>query len=653
MAGWDKGRVLAFKRKFQLFANVLRIDSKETGGRSPLNLYNAQKRFLTGIFDGLESDIHSFVCLKSRQLGITTVSLALDLFWVGTFEGLQGALVFDTDSNRKKARILLKRYMASLPKELGFPRMVGGQDNRDGVVFENGSTLDYLAAGIKKSTAAGGLARSRAYNFIHATECSSWADEEGVKSLKTTMAKDFENRLYIWESTARGFNIFHDMWLDAKADDLTQRAIFIGWWAKETQVFLEGSPLFERYGVEPPSEEEAAKIARVKELYDFDVTMEQLAWMRHERDPRMEEDLRSSNDYVRSELLLQEQPWTEDEAFLQSGSSFFPGEKLTEAMKEASSAKFTGYQYTFANNFLATMLNKAQSAKKATLRIWEDPDPIGTYVIGADPAYGSSDEGDRYVAQVLRCYADGVDQVAEFCTTVMTTEEFSWVLAHLCGAYADARLLLELNGPGNAVWQGFKTLKQLMQVGYLHDDAEARGLLKIFDNVRVFLWSRGDSLNQSPTAFHWETTTKKKVELMERFRDFFQFSQIRIRSMEALNEMKNIVRDGDSIKGEGTKKDDRVMGLALALRAWEQHERKPLINQKRTRENEARRRTITSTDLYKMFMQDKITGFFNQQQRGRVSARRAARRGSRWNWTWLLPVPFLVQIAAISSNGCS
>jgi hypothetical protein len=46
------------------------------------------------------------------------------------------------------------------------------------------------------------------------------------------LAETNPKRLYTFESTARGFNMFHDMYVTAKRAR-TQRAIFCGWWRNE------------------------------------------------------------------------------------------------------------------------------------------------------------------------------------------------------------------------------------------------------------------------------------------------------------------------------------------------------------------------------------------------------------------------------------
>src|SRR5487761_2599205 len=147
---------------FLAFISVLSIDSKETGV-GPLNLYGSQKRYLAELIDGLERDVHTFVFLKARQLGISTVALAVDLFWLIVHPGMQGAIVTDTDGNRDKFRIILTRMLASLP---GGYRVEVTLHNRANLVLGNGSTLDYLVAGTRKTATKVGI--SRAYNFLHA-----------------------------------------------------------------------------------------------------------------------------------------------------------------------------------------------------------------------------------------------------------------------------------------------------------------------------------------------------------------------------------------------------------------------------------------------------------------------------------------------------
>lgn len=101
------------------FIGNMTISSKELDSAKPVPLldvlYTAQYRFLEEIARGLDRGVRDFKCLKSRQMGISTISLALDVFWASVHDKLQGALITDTDGNRDKFRILLEQYIESIP----------------------------------------------------------------------------------------------------------------------------------------------------------------------------------------------------------------------------------------------------------------------------------------------------------------------------------------------------------------------------------------------------------------------------------------------------------------------------------------------------------------------------------------------------------
>jgi hypothetical protein len=55
------------------------------------------------------------------------------------------------------------------------------------------------------------------------------------------------NRLYHWESTARGFeNLFYDQWDEAKKAT-SQKTIFVSWWANEMYRISRDDPGYEAY----------------------------------------------------------------------------------------------------------------------------------------------------------------------------------------------------------------------------------------------------------------------------------------------------------------------------------------------------------------------------------------------------------------------
>lgn len=565
---------------FDQFIDNLTVDSKETGV-GKLELYASQRMFLKELAAGLEEDVRSFTVLKARQLGISTIMLGIDLFWLMVFPGTQGALVTDDEGNRENFRNILERYMKGLPPSF---RVRITKHNREMLTLSNGSVLYYIVAGTKKK---GAMGVGRGLNFVHATEVSRYGDAEAWASFVAAFAEQNPNRLYVYESTARGYNLFHDIWTDAK-EAVDQKAIFIGWWAKEIYRLKRGGKIYrsvmdhDKDGNPIYTPDEKDLMEKVKTMYGVDVDDEQVAWYRHET-----KKLGSDAGYI-----AQEHPWWEGQAFMMSGRMFFPNKQLTAAMERAYAQGFKGYRYVLTDDFLATKIEPVKSSKMAQLRIWEEPDPEGVYALGVDPAYGSSiernDWNDRFSIQVLRCYADRVVQVAEYADDNLAPHQFAWITAHIAGYYRNVRVVLEINGPGVPVFQELKHLRQQISRGPNAERARAAGIDKIFDNWSWYLYHRQDSLGAG-FFLHMKTTSETKNQIMSRMKDMLMLNVLDIRSVPLVNEMERIVQDGTWIGAEGRGKDDRCLAFALALRAYDDWLRAPLVEQDRTYEKEQKR----------------------------------------------------------------
>src|SRR5574337_1105104 len=129
------------KAGFMRFCRQLRIETKEKGiVRLGSNMLGTQKYLIDEIAAGLEEDQHYFVILKGRQLGITTFSLALDLYWQFVNPGFSGTLVTATEENRTMFSSTLEMYMAGLPPEYRIPEVA---HNRTQLVLNNRSRLFY------------------------------------------------------------------------------------------------------------------------------------------------------------------------------------------------------------------------------------------------------------------------------------------------------------------------------------------------------------------------------------------------------------------------------------------------------------------------------------------------------------------------------
>lgn len=619
MTGWSPERIEAFRRGFTEFSNCVFINSKELGGRTCLgeHIYRAQNWILDAVCEALINDQHELAILKSRQLGASTFCRALSLFWLGIHQGLQGALVFDTAYNTAAARREIINVIKNLPDSISFPRIAN--DNRDALILENESQILFMAAGVKQSKTGGGLGRSVGLNYLHASELCSWQNDEGVTSLRQSLSETYPNRFYLYESTARGFNVWHDIWVEAEQDD-AKRTLFLGWWSKDNQIIKRGSLEFYKYGMQPPTPSETKRIEAVKELYGWDITPEQLAWYRKKSDPTQEREEGDTEDSI----FVQEQPFTSEEAFQQTGASFFESEVLTEnSVRIASGPKPQVYKFLpGVSSLVECDWTPARYRRDVELRVWEEPVRDSTYVVAGDPAFGHNENNNNSAVQVLRCFADGIDQVAEYATATIRPHQLSWLLWSLVGWYAlngQSRVLMicELNGPGEEVWRQYDTTRKLIQSGYLRVLAEKKGIENIAANVRNYVFQRSDAMSGSGHAYQWVTSGNRKVQIMEALRNYLSSGTLLVRSMETIEEMKTITREGDAIGAPGSKRDDRSFALALGIRAWDEKLRRGLNAGNRTREAERARLSASIVDQYALFSQNQLLYYLKDKERAR------------------------------------
>ena len=560
--------------KFYKFCAELKIETKEEGLKKMGKLLGTQTYVMEEIDKGLKEDVHFFVILKGRQLGITTVSLALDLYWQFTHPGWQGTLVSDTEENRDMFRSTLGMYIDGLPKEYKIPLVA---HNRNQMVLKNRSRIFYQIAGNKAR-----LGQGKAITYLHATETASWGNDEGLASLIASLAEKNPQRLYIFESTAQGFNMFHDMYKTAKRAR-TQRAIFCGWWRNEYYSVGPDTKEYKVYWDGKLKPEEKEWVREIKKMYGVEINSRQMAWWRW----KMAEGIKDET------LMYQEFPPTEDYAFVMTGTSFFSNSRCTDAAKHAKTLDYECYRYAFGQLFQDTECLPS-SDRLATLRVWQQPVDTAYYVIGADPAYGSSDWADRFCIQVFRVYADGLDQVAEFATSELNTYQFAWVIAHLAGAYKNSTLNLEVNGPGQAVINELRNLKRLAAA---IQGPMAKDMMDVLGSMQNYIWRRNDTMGGLSNSIGFLTTSSSKERMLSYMKDYFERGMMGIFSMDTLEEMKGIVREDGFIGAPGRGKDDRVIAAALATIAWAEQVQPRLIGMRLSKEMSLRQDEYTPEQI--------------------------------------------------------
>ena len=558
------------------FIKHARIQSKEVQAiddkGAELNLWGSQKLFLQNLGDGLDHGVRKFYVLKSRQLGMTTFTLLIAIFWMALHPNCLGCIVADTDDNSRVFRNTLKQYLAGFPKGfLGKFGIVKGKDNKAFMQFTNGSRLDFLVAGSRKEN----WGESRGYIFALLSEVAKYGNPKGLANFAEALSETHPDRLVIYESTANKFNHWRDMWLEAARDTHTKRKIFVGWWSKELNSIKRTDPRWESYGTAEPNERERELMRIVATHYGVVVSREQLAWKRW----------KDSDESATEQDADQNQPWTEEEAFVLDGYSFFQSRVIQDDMDRiygvdtGEPIRFEGYKYHIGKDFGAIKMEQITEESRldeVDLRVWQQPMKGGVYAIGGDPAFGRNDWKDRSAISVLRCYADKLVQVAEYATPQHDTFQMACVLAHIAGAYRDCWVNLELSGPGRVVAVELDHIKEKIRAELYAKQTEDMGWDDALQQAKWYLYHRWDS-TYGGYAKGFETTGRTKFEIMNQIRDVYSTRVLETKSIGLLTEMINVTQEGYDISAKGRGKDDRVFACALAVRAWIDWARGPLI----------------------------------------------------------------------------
>jgi hypothetical protein len=363
----------------------------------------------------------------------------------------------------------------------------------------------------------------------------------------------------LFESTAHGYNLWFNMWDAAARDDLSKKRIFIGWFDMDLYALKPNSPQMQRYWNGEIEDDERILVDQVRKRFKVDVMPEQIAWYRK----------KFTEDIPDEDLMMQNFPWTPEQAFITTGHGFFPARHISADIKDISEHRtpLRAYTYTFGENFLATEIEQQDTTKNSDLRVWEEPHPNGVYVMGVDPAFGRSDNAAEHAISVWRCYADKIIQVAEYGTSIPETYTCAWVLAHLAGAYQNVWINLEVTGPGFSVLQEMRHLKRLLDDGYLRGAASQAGLHDVFSSAKWYLYHRPDQLGAG-YVYGWKSNLENKMTIMNQLRDSYTLRMVSVRSIPLLKEMERVTQKGSDISAEGTANDDRVIAAALAHKAW-------------------------------------------------------------------------------------
>jgi hypothetical protein len=167
------------------------------------------------------------------------------------------------------------------------------------------------------------------------------------------------------------------------------------------------------------------------------------------------------------------------------------------------------------------------------MRIWQDPQPYYTYVLGCDVSLGGNRDYSAF--HILNCYNG--QQVAEFYSNNTPINEFATIIANEASIYNTAYVLPERNTIGNNL------------IDWLFNVLE-------YENI----WS------DDKDKFGYQITSQNRDQLLALLEEALRTDLIKINSNRTCDELLTfIVNESGKATAEKNKNDDLVMSLALTV----------------------------------------------------------------------------------------
>jgi len=306
-------------------------------------------------------------------------------------------------------------------------------------------------------------------------------------------------------------NYFARQWKRAKAGKSNYIPVFLPWfWDEENrEEWKAGTP--------PLSQEEKDLMA------EHNIDREQILWRRMSIEDDCDGD---------AELFKQENPATEEEAFLITGRPVFDKASIQAMMADAREREYKEGTLVFDEDRPEFFEHPV-----GDWRIYEKPRPGDSYVIGADVAAGTS--RDFSAAHVLELNTNKV--VATF-RGKLDEDQFALQLKFMGLAYNRALIAVERNNSGRACLLALQRMQYERLFYHQHQDE----------------WSGG--VRQQ---WGWNTNQVTRPVMIAQAAALVRERNIDIPDIRTLEEMASFVHRGQKPQAAKGAWDDMVMSLCI------------------------------------------------------------------------------------------
>lgn len=474
------------------------------------------------------------IVLKARQLGFSTLAEGLIFKMAATGFNRSGLIVAHREDSTANLFKMSKRFLENLPEPV---RPMTRASNAREILFENPDKDERrraehpgLGSRIRCQTAGGGgIGRSDTLQMVHASEFAFWPGDKRETWIGIMQAVPAERgTLVIVESTANGYDEFHEMWEAAVRGESDFIPMFFPW-------FENGEY---RKPVEPGTEWTEAEREM---MADFGLDGEQLSWRRW---------CIANNCAGDERLFRQEYPAQPEEAFLTSGTPVFDNDLVDMRLRDAPEpVKVGSFEYDTDKDNPALIWNiRFREREDGCVKIYAEPKKDWPYVIGGDTAGEGSD---WFTGQVI----DNVTGVQAAVLRHQYDEDLYARQMYCLGRYYNWALL----GPE----VNFSTYPV--------------GLLTMMKYPKQYIRRIPDTYRQKfRESYGWRTDPLTRPVAIAQLVQAFRENPEMVKDRETLKEMRVFARNirgrPEAMPGEH---DDLVMALAIALQIREQQTMTP------------------------------------------------------------------------------
>jgi hypothetical protein len=346
------------RKAFASFANFCALLTvKDKSGRYIPFVLNAVQRTYLAARTAMD------IILKPRQVGMTALILALDIFHFLTKPGVNVTVVCQSKDDNKPQNDLCTEIDRHFERLESLGVKIEFSEKRKGVwKLASGASLSVIVAGASPKS-ADKIGRSGTIHFLHCTEIAFWDIPEMTwNALKQCVPPAEFNPSVVIESTPNGAAGLYFEEFKAASEGRTQYTAHFFPWFEQREY---RTPLLPGEEIVPITDLEAR------------LEPEQVKWYR-----RMCEG-------ESGHLAQQEYPSDPDSCFMTQGRSFFDAAKVLPMISAAllTEAVLT---YTVGPSGLIVR-SKAKSEtipKLRTIRIFHRPEKGCEYVVSLDPSEG-------------------------------------------------------------------------------------------------------------------------------------------------------------------------------------------------------------------------------------------------------------------------